>query len=83
MTGIFQDRNGSQTQEQAEHTPQLKSNQYAALAGNEYDEENDTESTGAENDRKTKEYATMTKSQEWTEIMRARGKIRIGKYGIN
>ena len=32
--------------------PQLNNNQYAALVGNEDDEENDTKSTGVENNRK-------------------------------
>ena len=41
-----------ETQDPAEHMPQLNNNQYAALAGDEDDEEIDTKSTGVENNIK-------------------------------
>ena len=40
-------------QDPAAHMPQLNTNQYAALAGEEEDEDNDTKSTGVGNDGKT------------------------------
>ena len=40
----------AEIQELTSHIPQLKNNQYSALAGKEGNEDNDTESTGVEND---------------------------------
>ena len=42
----------AETKEPVAHMPQLNNNQYASMAGNENDEENNTESTGVENDSK-------------------------------
>ena len=42
----------AETQKPAAHMPQLNNNQYAALAGDKYDEENNTKSTVVENDIK-------------------------------
>ena len=42
----------AEIQEPAANMPQLNNKQYAALEGEEDDEENDTESTGVENDGK-------------------------------
>ena len=39
----------TEIQEPAEHIPKLNNHQYAALAGEDNDEDNDTESTGVEN----------------------------------
>ena len=40
----------TEIQDPAAHMPKLNNNQYAALTGKEDDEDNDTESTGVEND---------------------------------
>ena len=45
----------AEIQDPAAHMPQLNNNQYAALAGEEDDEDNDTKSTGVENDSEIKE----------------------------
>ena len=44
----------TEIQDLAAHMPKLHDNQYAALAGEEYDEDNDTKSTGMENDGEIK-----------------------------
>ena len=41
-----------EVKEPTSHIPQLNINQYAALAGNDYDEENDNKRTGLDNDGK-------------------------------
>ena len=69
----------AETQEPATHTLQTYNNQYAALADEEENRDNNNESTGVDNAEKSQECDTTTKSQEWTATMRARNQEAKGK----